>query len=343
MRQLSRGVVHIAAVVLTGSCGRLPAAPSSPVVQGFVAVRGAQLYYEMFGHGDPIVVVHGGPGMDHTYLLPGMRALARSHLVVFYDQRGSGRSRGEVNASTVSFDLFLADIDALADSLGLARFSLLGHSWGGLLALRYAARHPERLRALVLMNTVEPGRRYNQRTAETFRARQSAADSATVATLMQSQAMKRGDAAAVNVVMRAMFRATFADTTRLDDLALNLDQRTASNLPKVASLLMGSLGASFDYWSEAKTITVPTLVVHGVEDVVPIDMPRELARTIPHAMLIEIEHAGHFPYIERPDETFAAIDEFLRLSARDCPGREKLISDCRKSSAWNGKRMTSSR
>jgi pimeloyl-ACP methyl ester carboxylesterase len=75
---------------------------------------------------------------------------------------------------------------------------------------------------------------------------------------------------------------------------------------------MRPLGPTYDLWQEAASIRVPTLIVQGVDDLVPIEMPRELARTISGARLVEIHGAGRFPYIERPRETFRAIDEFLR-------------------------------
>lgn len=149
-------LLALAACSRGASSGAVPARADS----GYVGVPGASLFYKSFGSGDPIILVHGGPGMDHAYLLPGMRALAESHRVVFYDQRGGGRTSGTVDRSTVSSDIFLADITALADSLHMGKFTLLAHSWGGIPVVRYAARYPELLRALVLMNTVEPGRRY---------------------------------------------------------------------------------------------------------------------------------------------------------------------------------------
>jgi proline iminopeptidase len=309
---LKIAVGAIGCTTLVGSACRRPVeAEPEHRDYGYISVPGAQLYYIAEGRGDPIIVVPGGPGLDHTYLFPEMRRLAKAHRVIFYDPRGTGRTSGEVNDSTVSFDRLLADIDALADSLRLPAFTLLGHSWGGLVAMRYAARHPERLRALVLMNTSEPGRRYADESNRLLRARQTPEDSAQIATLVRSEAMRRGDASAVSAVLRLFFRASFADTARAKELVLALDQRTASNMSTIARLAMGPLGPSFDLWHEAATIRTPTLIVQGTQDLMPLAMPEQLAKTISGTTLVEIDHAGHFPYIERPRETFAAIDRFL--------------------------------
>lgn len=304
--------------LLLAACARpstsiVPAAP--PADSGYVSAPGAQIFYKSFGTGDPIVVVHGGPGMDHAYLLPGMRRLAESNRAVFYDQRGGGRTQGDVDRFTVSFDIFLSDITALADSLRLGRFVLLGHSWGGLPALRYSARHPDRVSALVLMNTVEPGRKYTAQSGALLMKKRTPADSAEYMRIVRSDAMRRRDTSAVNGILRATFRTLFTDRTLADQLAINLDQRTVSNMGAVASLVMGSVPV-FDFWTEAATITVPTLIVQGADDAMPLEMVRELARAIPGAELRIIEGAGHFPYIEKPGETFAAIQDFLRRSTR---------------------------
>lgn len=304
----------IASMVLVAGCAHQQpthATVARIVTQGLIDVPGARLYYEIFGRGDPILVVHGGPGMYHKYLLPGMKGLAESHRVIFYDQRGVGRTEGAVDSTTVSFDRFLSDIDAIGDSLHLGRFVLLGHSFGGLLAMRYAARHPERLRALVIMNTAEPGQRYAAQSRPIMRRKQTPEDSAELRRIVQSDAFKRRDSSAVNPMLRTFFRASFADPSLANQLDIHEDQRTSQNMVPVAMLVMGRLGPNFDLWPEVATIRVPTLVVHGAEDLVPLDMPRELAQKIPGAQLVIIERAGHFPYIEKPAETFAAINQFL--------------------------------
>jgi proline iminopeptidase len=307
-------IVCLACSTQSGSSGRMV---TNTVRQGLIDAPGARLYYTILGQyepraglGSPILVVHGGPGMDHTYLLPGMSALSWPYPLILYDQRGGGRTQGVVDASTVSFDRFLDDIDVIRDSLRLGKMILLGHSWGGLLAMRYAARHPDRVRALILMNTAEPGQRYRARALE-ISQRRLAPDSAAFNRLARSEAFRRGDSSAVNSLLRLVFRTQFADTSKANLLQIRLDPRTAQNMSKVATLVMGPLGA-FDMWNVAADIRVPTLIIHGTADAIPIDMPRELARTIRGAQFIVIEDVGHFPYIEKPNETSSAINEFLR-------------------------------
>lgn len=297
------------------SCGRPAAAPAATAADsGYVSATGARLFYKSVGRGDPIVIVHGGPGMDHAYLFPGMVELARSHRLVFYDQRGGGRTQGEVTRETVNLDLFMRDISTLADSLRLGRFTILGHSFGGLLALHYAERHPGRLRTVVLMNTVEPGRKFTIAMNDLLARRRTPQDSAEMQAVMQSDAMRRRDTSAVNAMLRISFRMLFADRALADRLRLSLDPRTVGNMGPVAMNLVGSMG-TYDFWPLAARVRVPTLILQGADDAMPVQMLRELQQAIPGAELVFIERAGHFPYVEQPAATFAAIRRFLSSQA----------------------------
>lgn len=100
----------------------LPAQDWENIKEGFVAVDGdAQLFYRTAGTGSPIVVLHGGPGMSQDYLLPYMYQLAANNQVIFYDQRGGGRSTGEVNASWMTTDQFIEDLEKLRQAFGFKK------------------------------------------------------------------------------------------------------------------------------------------------------------------------------------------------------------------------------
>ena len=304
-------VSRLSAFAFLASCaGTTSRSATDSPLSGFVAVPGARIHYESVGRGEPVIVVHGGPGMDHAYLRPGMDELARTHRVIYYDQRGGGRTEGEVDRATVNIDAFINDISALADSLRLGRFTLLGHSFGGLLAIHYADRHPDRLRALVLMNTVEPGRRYVVQTNDRALRMRTTADSIELASLVRSPGMQRRDTASVNSLLRLSFRTLFADRSLASQLRLSLDPRTVANMGPVATHLVGSMG-TFDFWPVAARITRPALIIQGVGDATPVEMVRELQTAIPGAELLLIEGAGHFPYIEKPGPTFDGIRRFL--------------------------------
>ena len=116
-------------------------------------VAGAQLYSRSIGSGRPIIVLHGGPDFDHHYLRPELDLLASSYRLVYYDQRGRGRSARGVASDDVGIDSEVADLDAIRSHFGLSSVAVLGHSWGGMLAMEYGTRHPDRVSELILLNT----------------------------------------------------------------------------------------------------------------------------------------------------------------------------------------------
>jgi proline iminopeptidase len=277
--------------------------------QGLVSMENARLFYEVIGEGEPIIVVHGGPGLDHTYLQPGLDALATRHTLVYYDQRGTGRSGASLDSETINIDTFVEDIEALRQTLGFERVSVLGHSFGSLIAMEYAFRHPETVRALILMNPVEPGTRYRTRTGERQRARQTAEDREELSELTQSEAFQARDAATLSQIYRIAFRQVLKDRDRVAELELDLQNSTARNGQDVAALLGGSLG-EVEWWERIPEILSPTLILHGRYDAPPVDMSRELAETFPVGML-EVLDSGHFPYMEDREGLLSAVSGFF--------------------------------
>ena len=146
--------------------------------QGFISVPGEQLYYQQFVSKKkdvPIIVLHGGPGMDQSYLLPQVLELAKDNEVIFYDQRGSGKSSEQpLDPSQINMKRFVQDLEAVRKYFGYGKIILLGHSWGGLLAAEYAIAYPQHVDALILLNSVplisegfqEFEKEYDHRTAD---------------------------------------------------------------------------------------------------------------------------------------------------------------------------------
>ena len=277
--------------------------------QGMVSLDDARLFYEVIGDGEPIIVVHGGPGLDHDYLQPGLDALATRHTLVYYDQRGTGRSGAELDSATINIDTFVEDIEALRQTLGYERVSVMGHSFGALIALEYAFRHPGSLRALILMNPVEPGSRYREATGERQRARQTVEDREELTALTQSEAFAARDPATLSQVYRVAFRQVLKERDRISELELDLQGATARNGQDVAALLGGSLGP-VEWWDRIPEIEAPTLVLHGRYDAPPIDMSRELAEAFPVGTFAVLD-AGHFPYMEDREGLLSAVSGFF--------------------------------
>src|SRR5260370_15884761 len=121
--------------------------------EGFVDAHGVLIYYKIVGHGAPLMIVHGGPGASHDYLLPYLLPLARNHRLIFIDERGSGRSEKLENTGLYTVENMVEDVETVRKALGLGKVSLLGHSYGGVLAQAYAFKYQQNLTHLILGGT----------------------------------------------------------------------------------------------------------------------------------------------------------------------------------------------
>lgn len=277
--------------------------------QGLLSLEDARLFYEVVGSGEPIVIVHGGPGLDHRYLQPGLDALATRHTLIYYDQRGTGRSAAELVESVINFDAFVEDIDALRETLGYERISVLGHSFGSLIALEYTRRYPDRTRALILMSPVEPGSRYREETARRQEERASAELREEMEELRRSEAFAARDPATLSRFYRLAFRPVVKDSGVVERLELDLSATTARQGQDVARLLGTSLG-EVEWWDRLPSIETPTLVLHGRFDAPPLAMARELAEAFPLGTFEALD-SGHFPYVEDREGMLSAIASFF--------------------------------
>ena len=303
---------------VASACDPTPATFGPPRQAGTLGLEGGDLYYLAVGVGDPIIAIHGGPGLDHSYLLPGLEPLTETHKLILYDQRGLGGSPATLDSAGISMTRYLDDLDALRGRVaGAESVVLLAHSWGSIPATLYAMRWPQRVRALILMSPVEPGQRYSAQAEANQQARRSEEDQRAIDSLSALPWFQRGDAALLSQLLFHVFRGTFADPAKADSgLSIRLADRTARQGGTVARLLLTPL-AGLDFWDELAQLDVPVLIVHGDRDPIPVQMVREMAAALPDARLAVLDNVGHFPFIEAPGELFGEIAGFLReLDAR---------------------------
>jgi proline iminopeptidase len=273
----------------------------------YLPVDGAALYVDDVGTGQPIVVVHGGPDFDSAYLRPELDRLAASFRLVYYDQRGRGRSAEGVSPEDVSITSDVEDLDRLRAQFGYASVALLGHSWGGLLAMEYAVRSPGRVSHLVLMNTAPASHADWLLLRDDLRRRRSDQELKAMAAVAASPAYARGEPSAEADYYRIHFRiavppelldqvvgrlrAHFTPASVLTARAIEdrLDEQT-------------SLRTDYDLLPRLRELAVPTLVVHGDQDLVPVEVARHITDAIPGSRLRVLEGCGHFAYLEHPDD-----------------------------------------
>jgi proline iminopeptidase len=271
-------------------------------------VRGVRLFERRAGTGPEVVVLHGGPGAHHDYLLPGFDRLAQGRTLVYYDQRGGGQSQ-VAREVPVGWREQVEDLEALRGLWGLERLPIAGYSWGSLLALLYALEHPDRVDRLAL---VSPAPAWKGARAE-FERRLAARNAAPEiqAARREAQAAGRGglgDAAYRQRMFELSVAGYFFDWRRAGEL-------TPFRITgKSYDEIWASLG-DFDLRPRLSGLAVPALVLHGEADPIPMETAATLAELL-QAPLHRIPRCGHVPYVEAPEAFEQALDPFLPREPR---------------------------
>jgi len=279
------------------------------VAEGLEAVNGTELWVKRMGSGEPILVVHGGPVLEHGYLLPHLAPLAEDYELIFFDQRLSGRSAPEVEEGSIRLTDFVEDIEALRVALKLERIHLMAHSWGGLLAMRYAVRFEPNLRSLILLDSMAASSALWQAEQETVVEGVTEEDKLERQEIMATEAFAARRPEAIEQLLRLSFKAQFHDPAKLGDLELYVPEDYSER-----SRRFGKLGPeleSYDLHAELKVLEVPTLVLYGDAEPGAALGGAAIHEALQGSELVLIEAAGHFPFIEQSDAFLSAVRKFL--------------------------------
>ena len=294
-------------------------ADSQPPQDGFVTVEeGIRLYYRIEGQGpETLIVVHGGPGFSLESIHADFASLAANRRVIYYDQRGNGRSSLIDDPERLAVSRHIADLEAIRRHFGLEKMSLLGNSWGGLLISAYAAAHPDRVERLVLDAAAPPTAAYFRqfvRNTEARTALMSETERARLHTFSPGNWFESEDPiAACEAFTRLILRAYVFDPAAELPLRGNLcsgSPEAVRRTPWVGDEIWDSLG-EFDLRPEVRRVTAPVLVIHGIADIVPLEGAREWRASFPNARLLLAPRSGHLIHVEEPELFFGAVETFL--------------------------------
>jgi proline iminopeptidase len=305
----SSAILVIAMLVASTTFGQ------APVREGFIkADDGVQLYYRILGTGsEPVVLIHGGPGLTSDYLADDLVPMARNHSLLVYDQRGIGRSTLVRDSTALAAQRYVEDLEAIRKHLGLQQLTLLGHSWGAAPAALYAMQYPERVRRMILVGTIPAER---SALVSAFQAMAAARDSTTLRRMAELSRIRQAnpaDPTACREYYHLWFTPFFGNAEARQRMKGNVCAGSPASLENkqyVDRFTFASLG-SWDWLTSLKTTAVPTLIIHGELDPLPIESARQWAAAMPNARLLELRGIGHFPYVEAPEAFFAAVDRFL--------------------------------
>ena len=287
-----------------------------------------ELYHTAYGPEDAprLLVLHGGPGASLDYLLPQMLALANDYRLIFYDQRGGGRSKSDDRA-VITWKTHVEDLAALVRELALEPLTLVGYSWGGLLALLYAiaaaggfhdeglvftasAHAPAPVRMVLITPAPATTALRAQFSAELARRQREPWIAEERAALAASGLRERDPAAYAKRIFELGVAGYFHDPARARELT------PFRVIARVQQSVWESL-AGYDLTQKLALVEAPTLVLHGAHDAIPLASSSLIASALPRGELVVLDESAHVPYVEGEAAFFAAVREFLqRTSAK---------------------------
>lgn len=273
-----------------------------------VSPDGVSIDFRVFGQGEPLLVLSGGPGLSSDYVLPIAETLSNQFQTILPDQRGTGGTQlAELTLESLALSRYIADLEALRSSRGIQRWAILGHSWGGMLAMAYSTLHADRVSQMILVGTGGMTLDFAPSMSERIRERMSDADKAA-AEYWQEKIERGEDMPKAHVEhLRALMPGYLQDRRFVEQAMDGMKSFEGVNEQTIASLE----SEEYDLHAGLRQTGVPTLLVHGRCDPIPASVVEDIAATMPNARQLWLEACGHFPWIEQPELFYSYVRTFL--------------------------------
>lgn len=267
------------------------------------------LHHTERGTGPAVLLLSGGPGLAAGYMDDLAQRLSATHRTILPDQRGTGGSPA-TGPDALTLEAYLIDIEELRAALGVKKWAVVGHSWGSMLALAYAARHPQRVIGLVAMNNAALSAAVFDTLLPVLFQRLDPARQAHLQELLGAMPTAADPDAALADVFRALQYAYFADAAHAERFIAWITDATMS-VPTYNMLSAHLKAIGFDLSGQLDTVRMPVLWVATAQDAFG-EAPLEAGRAVlPHMQVVRILDSGHYPMIEQPDHTAGAVVHFL--------------------------------
>jgi proline iminopeptidase len=296
--------------------------------EGFVDAHGVLIYYTEFGHGSPLLIVHGGPGSSHDDFLPWLLPLARTNRLVLIDERGCGKSERVADVQQYTVENMVDDVEAVRVGLNLGKISLLGHSYGGVLAQAYALKYQRNLSHLILSSTFPSTSAMNDVLARE-KAQMSPDKLARLQELEKAGLFGKGEVwehgrypeeyeklAWGNGYFRFLFgaRPDPSYDPVMGNAPTNWDLYREMWGSDGEFVIDGNL-KSVEYVDRLPSIKVPTLVMAGDHDECDPSLARTMHEKIAASKLVILPNSGHLDYVDQPVLWIQSVRDFVNSKA----------------------------
>lgn len=274
---------------------------------GYKNINGCKLYCKVIGEGEPILVIHGGPGMAHDYFLPYLYSLAKTNKVILYDQRSTSKSAIPEDSFGASHKNMIDDIEGLRKAFEINKINIMAHSWASKLAINYALKYPANLRSVVFCTPSPLNHQYDEvlqkiTTDKKFTDRYKG---------KKDEIINR-HVTGIEIRMRLAFLSLMYVPENIDKVKLMFPLNYA-DLQIALFRGLGSDNEKYDkdYYPQLGKVKCPVLVVHGDADATPLEADERLAKGVKNGKLIRMPQSGHFPFIEEEQSFSKQVSGFV--------------------------------
>jgi len=280
---------------------------------GFAPSNAVEIYYKVFGEGEPLLIINGGPGMNSQGFEGLAEMLSKNFKVILFDQRGTGKSTlKNLSENTITMDLMAEDMEALRSHLKISSWNILGHSFGGLLASHYTSKHPDCVKKLVYSSSGGLDLGFLAYINDQINSKLSENDRALLQHWLQK--INHGDTSYYARYQRglALAPAYIHNKKFVPQLAERLTQGNAT----INRLVFQDLHRiNYDCKSTLSIFKNPVLIIQGKDDIIKEETALITKSTLPQASLVLLENCGHYGWLDRPKTYFDNIVKFLKLTS----------------------------
>ncbi len=281
-----------------------------PEFNGLKNINGTQIYFNIIGKGDPLVIVHGGPGLAHNYLYEPFKQLADSYTLIFYDQRGCGNSSAINPDDSVKMNTLVEDLEQIRKEFRIEKLNLIGQSWGALISIEYCYKYPENVKQLLLLEPGPGSSEYLGEFQQTIMNRLSDKDKNRIIEISQNPEL-RYNPVLFNEFMNLRYKGYSLDSLYVEKMHMNYFDSSKVVKFFSSSATFAPYLMSFNLYEKMKKIDLPVLIIHGEYDPIPNSAIERMSESFSNAELHIIKGSGHFVHIEKPEEYFSIVRLFL--------------------------------